>query len=232
VRGFLWFLLVVFVIVGGATLALRQGWIRIPPNYLPWGPVALDEPPTFLAKWQIGELDRDPEACFDALDRSSIQYRRLPDRPLRNGCGVAARTNIVKSHVAYSSGFESPCALTAALYWYEEALNAIAERELGTQVARIDHFGSYACRNIYGRAEDRRSAHAQARAIDVAGFRLANGMTVSVLRDWGKDTPEGRFLKAAHDESCRFFGIVLSPAYNKAHANHLHLELGRFRFCR
>jgi hypothetical protein len=57
-------------------------------------------------------------------------------------------------------------------------------------------------------------------------------MSVSVLRDWGRDTPQGRFVKAAHDEACRFFGIVLSPAYNKAHANHLHLELGRFRFCR
>ena len=204
----------------------------MPPNYLPWGEVQLDEEASFFAKWQIGLLDGDPAACFAALNRSKLEYRQLPDRTLENGCGVAARTNIVKSHIAYSSGFEAPCALSAALYWYEQRLNLIALRDLGTEVERIEHFGTYACRNIYGRAEDRRSAHATARAIDIAGFRLADGRAISVLRDWGDNTREARFLKAAHDESCRFFGIVLSPDYNRAHANYLHLELGRFRLCR
>jgi hypothetical protein len=204
----------------------------IPQNWLPWGEVRLDEKPTWFAKWQIARLESDPGACFAALDRSGVDYRRLPDRPLRKGCGIAARTHIVRSHVAYSSGFESPCALTAALYWYEQRLQQLAHEQLRTELTRIDHFGTYACRNIYGRVEDRRSAHATATAIDVAGFRFKNGSSASVLSDWGKDTGEGRFLTAARDESCRFFGIVLSPDYNRAHANHLHLELGRFGLCR
>jgi hypothetical protein len=170
--------------------------------------------------------------CFAALDRSQMQYRQLPDRPMRNDCGVLTRTQIVRSHVAYSSGFEAPCALAAALYWYEQRLQTLAREHLGSELTRIEHFGTYACRNIYGRQEDRRSAHATAEAIDLAGFRLSDGSTVSVLRDWGKDSPKGRFLIAARDEACRFFGMVLSPDYNRAHANHFHLELGRFGGCR
>jgi hypothetical protein len=214
-----------------ATLS-RAVYDTIPQNWLPWGEVQLDEEPTWFAKLQIGRLERDPDACFAALGRSDIAYRRLPDRPFRNGCGVAARTQILRSHVAYSSGFESPCALTAALYWYEQRLQELARAQLGTELTRIDHFGTYACRNIYGRTEDRRSAHATATAIDIAGFRFKDGTTTSVLRDWGKDDAKGRFLAAARDESCRFFGIVLSPDYNRAHANHFHLELGGFRLCR
>ena len=206
--------------------------LGIPPNWRPWGDIELDQEPTVLAKFQIGRLSRDSEACFAALDRSKLKYTQLPDRELERGCGIEARTNIVQSHYAYSSGFEAPCGLVAALYWYEQRLGVLAREHLGKEIARIEHYGTYACRNIYNRAESRRSAHATARAIDISGIRLDDGSTVSVLRDWGKDTPRGRFLTEARDEACRFFGIVLSPAYNAAHANHFHLELGGFGLCR
>jgi hypothetical protein len=225
----LWALfLAVLAALDPARALLRE----IPRNWIPWGEVALDESPSWFSKWQIGRLAANEDACFGALDRSRLEYRRLPDRPLRNGCGVAARTQIVRSHVSYSSGFESPCALTAALYWYEQRLNALAEEHLGAHLSRIEHFGTYACRNIYGRAEDRRSAHATAEAIDVSGFRFDDGSSISVLRDWDGETAKGRFLTAARDEACRFFGMVLSPDYNRAHANHFHLELGRYGVCR
>jgi hypothetical protein len=205
---------------------------RIPPNWRPWGDVELDQEPTILAKFQIGRLSRDTKACFAALARSKLEYAQLPDRRLERGCGIEARTNIVRSHYAYSSGFEAPCGLVAALYWYEQRLGVLAREHLGKEIVRIEHYGTYACRNIYNRTESRRSAHATAKAIDISGFRLDDGSSVSVLRDWGKDTPRGRFLTEARDEACRFFGIVLSPAYNAAHANHFHLELGRFGPCR
>ena len=221
------------VLIMGTWVALQnQPRPVIPPNWRPWGDVELDQEPTVLARFQINRLANNRGACFAALDRSSLDYTQLPDRPLERGCGVEARTQIVRSHYAYSSGFEAPCALVAALYWYEQRLGVLAREHLGTTITRIEHYGTYACRNIYNRAESRRSAHATASAIDISGFRLDDGSSVSVLRDWGKDTPKGRFLTASRDEACRFFGMVLSPAYNEAHANHFHLELGRFGLCR
>lgn len=221
------------VLIFGTWAALRtQPKPVIPPNWRPWGDVELDQEPTLLARFQINRLANNRGACFAALNRSKLDYTQLADRPLERGCGVEARTQIVRSHYAYSSGFEAPCALVAALYWYEQRLGALAREQLGKTITRIEHFGTYACRNIYNRAESRRSAHATASAIDISGFRLDDGSSVSVLRDWGKDTAKGRFLTAARDEACRFFGMVLSPAYNEAHANHFHLELGRFGLCR
>jgi hypothetical protein len=53
-----------------------------------------------------------------------------------------------------------------------------------------------------------------------------------VLKDYGKATPAGRFLDGAHDAACDLFNIVLGPKYNRLHANHFHLDMGGFRFCR
>ena len=41
-----------------------------------------------------------------------------------------------------------------------------------------------------------------------------------------------RFLETIHASACKRFGTVLSPAYNAAHHNHLHLEDDRANFCR
>lgn len=225
---------IVAVLVIGTWVALQTEptRLRISPNWRPLGDVELDQEPTILAKFQIGRLASDTDACFAALERSELEYTQMPDRQLERGCGIEARTHVVRSHYAYSSGFEARCGLVAALYWYEQRLGVLARDHLGKEITRIEHFGTYACRNIYNRDESRRSAHATASAIDIAGFRLDDGSSVSVLRDWGKDTARGRFLKDAREEACRFFGIVLSPAYNPAHANHFHLELGHFGLCR
>ncbi|HST92644.1 MAG TPA: extensin family protein, partial [Brevundimonas sp.] len=57
---------------------------------------------------------------------------------------------------------------------------------------------------------------------------LADGRKVSVLADWDGDGPAGpegsTFLKRIRDGACRAFGTTLSPDYNAAHANHLHLD--------
>lgn len=43
---------------------------------------------------------------------------------------------------------------------------------------------------------------------------------------------KARSLRAARDGACRFFDGVLSPDYNIAHADPLHLEWHRARVCR
>jgi len=216
----------------GVLVELYQEPPRIPPNILPWSAVELDAEPRWLAKFHIGRLNGDAQMCFEALSRSQLEYRKLDDRPLENGCGVANRTEIDRSNIPYSAGFESTCALAAALYWYEQRLDVLAQEYFDEPIVRIEHFGTYSCRNIYGRANARRSAHATAEAIDIAGFRLEGGEEISVLRDWDSDGAKADFLHAARDEACRFFGPVLSPDYNAAHANHFHLEVGRSWLCR
>lgn len=227
-----WFLLVLLLAFAALAVALHQSWIRIPANWVPWGAVELEEEPTWFARLQINSLSADPAACIAALDRSRLQYSPIAERPLRDGCGLPNSVRILESRIAYSSAVQATCALAAALYWYERRLDALARQHLGAGVARIEHLGTYACRNVNSLAEGRRSQHATANAIDIAGFQLTDGQSVSVLYDWGKDTAKGRFLTAAHDAACDFFNAVLGPEYNKAHANHFHFDLGRARICR
>jgi hypothetical protein len=99
-----------------------------------------------------------------------------------------------------------------------------ALRHFGTRVAAIDHAGSYSCRRLYGRASGAYSEHATADAIDIVGFRLADGTRVSVLDDWSRGGPKSEFLREVRDGACRLFSTVLSPDYNAAHADHLHFD--------
>ncbi|MDP2032969.1 MAG: extensin family protein [Polaromonas sp.] len=84
----------------------------------------------------------------------------------------------------------------------------------------------------------KRSRHATADALDIAGFTLANGKSISVLRQWQADDaaaaagPEAQFLKAAQRGACRYFKGVLGPDYNAAHKDHFHLETGGYGICR
>ena len=59
-----------------------------------------------------------------------------------------------------------------------------------------------------------------------------------MLRDWGGEGAEGdeaAFLRRVRDGACGIFGTVLSPDYNEAHRDHLHLDQaarGWGGFCR
>lgn len=89
---------------------------------------------------------------------------------------------------------------------------------------RIEHFGSYNCRRIGGGEGGSWSEHSTADAIDVAGFRLADGRRVTVVRDWKGTGPEATFLHRVRAGACRLFATTLSPDYNAAHHDHLHLD--------
>ena len=74
-----------------------------------------------------------------------------------------------------------------------------AYRHFGRSVAQIDTFGTYACRTI-GNAEGRAmSEHAAANAIDIAGFPLQDGRTITVAADWRDAGPAGAFLRDVRD---------------------------------
>ncbi|HAJ04637.1 MAG TPA: extensin, partial [Brevundimonas sp.] len=74
----------------------------------------------------------------------------------------------------------------------------------------------------------RPSEHARANALDVSAIRLEDGRVVSIASDWrgtGPAGPDARpFLKRLRDGACRVFSTVLTPDYNEAHRDHLHLD--------
>jgi hypothetical protein len=117
------------------------------------------------------------------------------------------------------------CPAAAALaLWEWHVVQPAAQRHLGQRVVAVEHIGTYRCRRVNGRAEGDWSEHATANAIDVAAFRLADGRRVSVLTGWPGGGAEAAFLREVRDGACRLFATVLSPDYNAAHRDHLHLD--------
>jgi len=78
----------------------------------------------------------------------------------------------------------------------------------------------------------RRSEHATANALDIAGFVLADGTRITLAQDWDEGGARAAFLRDLRTGACRFFDVVLGPDFNEARRDHFHLDMGRFRTCR
>jgi hypothetical protein len=213
---------------------IRAGVLDIPNRLNPFTPLRIADDVNWLTRWKLSRLERDGEQCLSVLDGSPVSHRAVPDRASEDGCGLSNAVEVSRSSVGLSASFTATCPLTAAWALFEQHVLLPSAREhLGQDVARVVHFGTYACRNINHRAGGRRSEHATANAIDIAGFILANGQQVTVKDDWsGGDRRQMPFLRALRDGACRFFDVVLSPNYNGAHHDHFHFDMGSYRACR
>ena len=70
------------------------------------------------------------------------------------------------------------------------------------------------------------SEHAFGNALDIAGFRLAGGDEITVVRGWWKGSPRERaFLQAVLAGACAEFYTVLGPGSDRHHYNHIHVDL-------
>ncbi|KQQ68037.1 extensin [Pseudomonas sp. Leaf127] len=226
-------LLVILLLCALPVVAVWRGWIDVPPRWNPWAPLDVRAEPNLLTSFKLSRLENDPSLCDQALASSTLRYSRQADSPASARCPLSNTLRIQGGDVALSSSFLASCPLAVAYALFEyHSLQPTAEAVLGQRVTRIDHLGSFACRNMYNRSEGRLSQHASANALDIAGFRLANGQRIDLLKDWNDPGEKGRFLKAVQQAACKHFNTVLGPEYNAAHRNHFHLDMGLWRVCR
>ncbi|WP_254606448.1 extensin family protein, partial [Sphingomonas bacterium] len=178
----------------------------------------------------------ETRACHADLARMGVRFTPLPDRDRGDGCALIGTVRLDDIGVPVTNLTAVRCGEARALAgWVRNAVVPAAYQLLGSELARVEGMGSYACRNVIGsaRAASRRSGHAIANAVDIGGFDLRDGRRITIAADWSSPDPQVRgFLDAIHRSACRRFGTVLSPDYNTAHRNHLHLEDDRASFCR
>ena len=220
-----------FLALAAIALFLLYAVSRGRPEDLPWTRFDLSRPVgAMTARNLVGLTDQLP-ACSAQLRRAGVDFRALP--PFDGGprCGFADGVQLgrgARRTVLLPAGAPMSCAVAAGLaLWEWHVVQPAALRHFGRQVASIDHFGSYSCRRTYGRASGAWSEHATADAFDIAGFRLEDGRSISVAGDWRGDAPRAAFLHEVRDGACRIFSTVLSPDYNAAHADHIHLDLAK-----
>ncbi len=219
------------VILAAAALLLLMGygWFARHPQDTPWAPLDLAQPIGLFTRGKLVKLTEDFPRCRALLDRAGVDYTVLP--PVHGGerCGYTDGLRFAPGEPRITPfmperlGIACPVAAALAL-WQWEVLQPAAERHFRMRVTRIEHLGSYNCRRLYGRSSGDFSQHATADAIDIAGFRLADGTRVTLLDDWTKAGPRAAFLREVRDGACKVFATVLSPDYNAAHRDHLHFD--------
>ena len=230
-RGTLAAVTMAMLVAGGSYIAGRFA----PPRFLPLAPLNVaDEPVPLVTEMKLSRLRVDLGYCRAALATSSLKTVMVPDISLKQ-CELHDVVRVAAAQSpAFNAGFVATCPLAVDLAMFiAHVVQPAARRDLNSDVVQIDQLGSFACRRIVGNGPtDVMSEHASANAIDIAGFALANGDKVTVAANWQGDDAKARFIHDVHDGACGIFPVVLSPDYNAAHRNHLHLDLSGFHFCR
>jgi hypothetical protein len=220
-------LLLAIPVVAGAIFWLVALSNRHPED-VPWTELDLARPVGAFTGRKLAALGGEGGKCRAHLRRAGIRFVALP--PLGGGqCGYDDAVRLAPGgalEMAYRPadlGTSCPVAAGLAL-WEWHVVQPAALRHFGSKVAAVEHFGSYSCRRLYGRSEGAWSEHASANAVDIAGFRLADGRRISVAGDWQEGGAKALFLRDVRDGACRLFASTLSPDYNAAHRDHFHLD--------
>ena len=142
------------------------------------------------------------------------------ERPLRV-------SGLSGGRIAVSPAATIGCPLTAGLdRWVRNSVQPASYRYFGRPVVEIKQIASYGCRGRNGNRYGDISEHAFGNALDSAGFRLAGGDEITVVRGWWKGSPRERaFLQAVLAGACAEFYTVLGPGSDRHHYNHIHVDL-------
>ena len=217
----------VLLAVLAAAFFFAGDYVRRHPQDVPWTALDLGDPIGRFTASKIAGLGEEPAQCQSLLGRTGVEDVPVPPRVSTPECSFRDGTRLAGRPVEYSpSGLVTSCPVAAALHLLEtRVIEPAAQRHFGQSVEAVHHAGSFSCRRLYGRDEGAFSEHATADAIDITGFRLADGTRLSVLDDWAAGGRKAAFLHEVRDGACRLFTTVLSPDYNAAHRDHLHLDV-------
>jgi hypothetical protein len=199
----------------------------------------------FLGMGEPRESWRDGEerACLrQRVVVESAFIQRVKEIDGRGACGIDRPLNVSGMEdgtVAIGPSATLGCPMTAALEtWIQTSVQPAAIAWFDMPVVEISQMGTYSCRtrnNVHGA---RLSEHAFGNALDIGGFKLANGRMVKVKGEYLRGSQEAQgFLREVFAGACAQFKTVLGPgaAY---HGDHFHLDLahhnaaGTSRYCK
>jgi hypothetical protein len=134
-----------------------------------------------------------------------IQGQVIPEIEGDGLCGVRGAVQVASvSGVTLSPQPTITCETAAALdEWVKDGAK-LAVSDAGARLEAIDLAAHYSC------APTDAPGHAGGEAIDVTGFRLGDGDTLSFHRDWS-DPARGPTLRTIHARACGPFSRAVGP---------------------
>lgn len=178
-----------------------------------------------------------PSACRLALTEDIAIAPSIPDIRGNGGCGgedlVRLEAVVLpdKRRVSVKPAAILRCTMASAVAgWIRSDMAPLAER-LGSTISELDNFDSFECRGRNRIVGAKLSEHGRANALDVRGFKLADGSMISLT-----DRTVPRQLRETVLHSvCARFSTVLGPSSDWYHEDHIHLDLmerrGNYRIC-
>jgi hypothetical protein len=178
-----------------------------------------------------------PSACQLRLEKVAT-FKPLPVLAGPGECG--ATDAVLLSAVLLADQSTVPltppatlrCTMAEAVAdWVREDVAPAALKFGSSPLRGVDNYDSYECRGRNRVRGATLSEHGRANALDVRGFRLANGKTiglteVNVAKEW---------REAIRTSVCARFSTVLGPGSDGNHEQHIHIDLaerrGNYKTC-
>lgn len=151
-----------------------------------------------------------------------------PVRSPVKGCGIPEAVRVTEvDGITLRPAATLNCGAASAL---EKWIRTSVQPTFGAgQVVQLGVAASYSCRGRNNVKGARISEHGRGNAIDIAGFVLADGSSLTVQNNYSKS------LRKVHKGACGIFGTTLGPGSDGYHENHIHLDVARYRsgaYCR
>lgn len=208
----------------------------------------------------INPLPAADDKCLRDLARMNVVFEPVSAFQTDDGCGMSDGVSVSRiSSVKIKPAAKLNCGYAKRLVkWVEGDLSQTITRTTGSQLTAIRHYSAYRCSF---RSKGRLSEHALGNALDIGAIETSSDLSLNVKKDWGdhldwalmepmemapKSQRPSLDQDAASDASgnakrrvwyeitksaCRAFKLVLTPHSNTAHANHLHVDMGRWKQC-
>lgn len=178
-----------------------------------------------------------PSACRLALTEEIAIAPSIPDIKGPGACGgedlVRLEAIVLpdQSRVPVKPAAILRCRMAATIAeWIRSDIAPLAQKA-GSAISELDNYDSYQCRGRNNIAGAMLSQHGFANALDVRGFKLANGRMLSLTdRSLPRETRE-----AVLHSACTRFSTVLGPGSDWYHEDHIHLDVmerrNNYRIC-
>ena len=185
------------------------------------------QPETKPAEQAAAPAPPQPSACRQALTGDIADAPSIAPLQGPGGCGgddlVRLEAIILpdKRRVRVTPAATLRCPMATAIAdWVRTDIARLAQ-QLGSEPVELDELDSYDCRNFNGVKGAPLSEHGLADALDVGGFKLANGREITLT---DRNVPRA-FREDVLHSACTRFTTVLGPDSDWHHENHIHLDL-------
>ena len=175
-------------------------------------------------------LTYNDQQCLAELNRLGVQYQVEPQSASTSrACLVQNPIRVSAATVPFSRPTVAACGFVLKFDQFErDVIRPLAKRSFGRDLKAVVDIGAYSCRSTRA---GRESEHAHGLAMDIAGFELSDGTMISVKEEWARRGKGRDFLHAVATQACHYFNEVLDPDSDRDHVDHIHLDLGRYKYC-